>query len=352
MTNHLANGFHPDKDLVFPGRPEHPEMRESVSIWMFEKNGEFGFPRMGIEAEAWSWEDRMFHANFAWADGRVMKGTGRGPAPPAIDADGRPAIFGAGPLTFRCVEPFRRWTLTYDGPVIPGHVTEEIHGGFEEIVGKGGAETRPVRLEAELTMVTPAWGQEFSTDIEKMDAVEAANAQAMGLGYRYEHHFRAVGTLTVDGRERDFEATGTRIHRQSIRRLEGFIGHCWLSAVFPDGSAFGCLAYPPTEEGGDYSYNDAVIYQNGRLYQARIIEAPLLSRLVPHGDDVSVVLESELGRTRIAGETTLVTYRLGNPHIGGMNLQQGGALFTWNGQSAYGMVERSRHESLTVVPDH
>ena len=34
--------------------------------------------------------------------------------------------------------------------------------------------------------------------------------------------------------------------------------------------------------------------------------------------------------------------------MGGLNLQQGAGLFTWDGQRAYGMVERSSHESLTT----
>src|SRR3546814_11822190 len=53
-----------------------------------------------------------------------------------------------------------------------------------------------------------------------------------------------------------FRGTGTRIHRQSIRRLDGFFGHCWLSALFPDGRAFGCLAYPPRSGESEYSYNE------------------------------------------------------------------------------------------------
>jgi hypothetical protein len=169
------------------------------------------------------------------------------------------------------------------------------------------------------------------------------------LTHRFEHHFRAQGVLTIDGRTRDFKGTRTRIHRQSIRRLEGFTGHCWLSALFPDGRAFGCLAYPPLAEKTEYSYNDAVIYQGGRMIPARIRKAPFLCRIVERGDDVSLELESELGVTRVQGVTALSTFRIGNPDIGGLNLQQGGALFTWEGQSAYGMVERSSHESLNTI---
>ena len=340
----LAGGLAVDKDLVLPGQPEHPEMRESVSIWLFDETGAFAFPRGGIEAESQSWDQRLLQANFSFADGRVLSGAGRGPAPSAIDADGRPTVIGAGPLTFRCVEPFKRWTMHFDGPARDGHVREQFDGTF-----KTKTPSTVVKLDVDMTMATPAWVQEFSGDLSKMSAQEAANAQAMGLGYRVEHHFRARGTLEIDGKRRDFRGTGTRIHRQSIRRLEGFFGHCWLSALFPDGRAFGCLAYPPRDGGSEYSYNDAVIYQDGTLYPARIVKAPFLRRIVFEGDDVSVELESALGHTRIEGVTALSTFRIGNPDLGGLNLQQGGARYTWDGQSAYGMVERSSHESLTSI---
>lgn len=340
----LSGGLALEKDLVLPGQPEHPEMRESVSIWLFEESGEFAFPRGGIEAESQSWDNRLLQANFSFADGRVLSGAGRGLAPAAMGDDGRPSIIGAGPLSFRCVEPFKRWTVHFDGPARDGHVSEQIDGRF-----KTKTATTPVKLDVEMTMATPAWVQEVSTDTASMSPQEAANAQAMGLGYRFEHHFRAQGALTIDGRTREFRGTGTRIHRQSIRRLEGFYGHCWLSALFPDGRAFGCLAYPPLAGQTEYSYNDAVVYQDGKLYPARIVKAPFLRRIVFEGDDVSVELQSELGRTRIEGVTALSTFRVGNPDIGGLNLQQGGARFTWDGQSAYGMVERSSHESLTTI---
>jgi prepilin-type processing-associated H-X9-DG protein len=339
----LSGGLAVEKDLVLPGKPQDPEMRESVSVWLFEDGGEFAMPRTGIEAEASSWEDRRLQANFAFADGRVLNGAGRGAAPSAIGPDGRPTVIGAGALTLRCIEPFQRWSVIFDGPALDGHVSEQIDGRFKT---KKPTLTH-VRLEADMTMVTPAWVQEVSGDIAHMTAQEAANAQAMGLGYRFEHHFRAQGTLVIDGRTRDFKGTGTRIHRQSVRRLEGFTGHCWLSALFPDGRAFGCLAYPPRPGSSEYSYNDAAIYQNGRLIRARIRKAPFLRRIVARGDDVSVELESELGITRIAGVSALSTFRIGNPDMGGLNLQQGAGLFTWDGQRAYGMVERSSHESLT-----
>lgn len=70
---------------------------------------------------------------------------------------------------------------------------------------------------------------------------------------------------------------------------------------------------------------------------------------MPHGDDVSVELESELGITRIEGVTTLATFHMGNPGVNGMNNQQSGARYRWDGVSAYGMIERSSPSELCTV---
>src|SRR5262249_46345916 len=160
-----------------------------------------------------------------------------------------------------------------------------------------------------MTMVTPAWVQDNSGDLSKLSAEEAADAAAMGLGYRMEHLFRADCTLEIDGRTRSFKGLGTRVHRQSIRRLDGFFGHCWQSAVFPDGRAFGICVYPPKDDGSE-RYNDAFIYQDGRMYKARSVNTAFLRRIVASGDEAPVELESELGRTFIEGVTTHSTFQI------------------------------------------
>ncbi len=248
-------------------------------------------------------------------------------------------------MTFRCLEPFRRWSVTFDGTAVDGHVSQQIHNTLDP-------ERRcPVGLDAELTMVAPAWVQETSDEtLAALDPAAAADAGFMGIGYRFEQLLRAEGVLRIDGTTRDFRGTGLRIHRQSVRPLGGFRGHCWQSAVFPDGRAFGYIAYPPREDGTD-SYNAGYLYQDGRMYPARATQIPWLRRIVGAGDDVSLELESALGRTRIAGVSALSTFRIGNPDIGGLDLNQGGAHYTWNGQSAWGMIERSSHESLTTLPE-
>ena len=338
----LGNGLTPEQDLAFASKPEHPEMREGVSIWLYDEKGEVGFPRFAIEAEVPTWDTHGIQANIAFPDGRVLVGSGKGPTRSPLDEDGRPTILGAGALTFRCIEPFRRWTMAFDGPAFDGTLDQQIDGSFYA----GGMRT-PVKLDVDMTMVTPAWVAQNPLDTSGMTEVEAANAEAMGLGYRSEHHFRATCRLEVDGKTREFTATGTRIKRQSIRRLADFIGHCWQSCLFPDGRAFGTLVYPPKPgDPAKFSFNDAVIYQDGRLVPAKVIEAKFLARLAPDGEDVSLVVESEFGQTRISGKTAFTTYTLNVKEMGGLNLHQGGALYSWDGQTAYGMIERSSFPSF------
>lgn len=341
----MSGGLPIDYDYVFPERPADPEMRESASIWLFEENGAFGFPRVGVEAEAHSWdENRLYHANFALAGGRALHDTGRAQAPSAVAEDGRPRILGAGPLSFRCVEPFRKWRVSFEGTAADSHVRDLVRGGKYQ-----GCPRAPVKFDVEIEMVTPAWVHDNPPEkLAKLSPQEAEEAGYMGIGWRCEHMFRGEGEFTLDGQTRAFKALGTRVHRQSVRPLGGFRGHTWQSAVFPDGRGFGYIAYPPNEDGSP-SFNDGYVFENGRMYKAKAVKVPWLRRLIGEGDDVALELEYEGGVARIEGATALTTFRVGNPEIGGLNLQQGGARYVWDGQTAFGMIERSAHESQTSL---
>lgn len=334
----MTNGLTPDHDLFFAEKPDDPEMRESTSIWLFEEKGAFGFPRIGIEAEASSWDDRLYQANFALGGGRILDGAGRGPAPSPLAADGRPTILGAGPLRFRCIEPFRRWEMSFDGPAIDGTVAQQIAREIDP------EKRTPVRLEVEMEMATPAWVHDFSPEkVARMSEAERAEATSMGIGWRLEHTFRGTGRLSVDGEMREFRAVGSRIKRQSVRPLTSFRGHCWQSALFPDGRAFGFIAYPPAADGSE-PYNEGYVYQDGKIHPARATRIPWLRRLVEEGDDVSLELESALGATRIEAATALTTFKIMTTADGlpvDFNLHQGGARYTWDGMTSYGMIERS-----------
>ena len=58
------------------------------------------------------------------------------------------------------------------------------------------------------------------------------------------------------------------------------------------------------------------------------------------GEDVTVTLETDRGTTSIHGETILSTFMVLGP-LAGFTLHQSIVRYTWDGESANGMMERS-----------
>lgn len=345
-------GLEPELDIsMLPGKPADPEMRESASIWLYEENGDFGFPRIGIEAVGEVWENHRYDCNFAFRGGRILRTSTRGPTLPTTGAGGRSSVLGAGGIRFECLEPFRKWRVSFDDTACDGRVEDQIRGNFRvyaDAPTDPALKRTPLKFDVELTMVTPAWTQDYRpAALAGMTEAERVDAGLMGYGWRIEHLFRGEGEIAIDGQTRSFRCLGSRIHRQSVRPMGAFRGHCWQSAVFPDGRAFGYIAYPPRDDGS--TYNNGYIYQDGKMHRARATKIPFLRNLMPEGDDVSLELESDLGVTRIDAVTTLSTFHIGNPGVNSMNNQQGGVRYTWDGMTTLGMIERSAPASLTKV---
>ena len=332
----LSGGLAPDMDLFLAEPPGFDWIREGTSFWLYEDAGAFGIPRIGVEGEAWARGGCRYKANLAFADGRVLSDTGTADMRSPLDESGRPTRLGAGPLTFQCLEPYRRWFARFEGDVVDTTVAAQIAGKVDE------ARRIPLRCEIELASVVPPFVQDVSpANFAKMGKGERRDAVSVGLGLRFEQMVRGEGEMTVDGERRSFRVSGMRVKRRSVRTDGLFLrGHCWQSAVFPDGRAFGYLVYPRHDDGFD-PWNHAFIYQDGRIYAGRAVKAPWLTQALVEGDDVGLEIETELGVSRIEGRSALNTFHLDFSDLFGMNLHQGGARYVWDGQASYGMIERS-----------
>jgi len=326
-------------------KPEDPEMRESASLWFYDDSGEIGFPRVGIEAQGAVWDTHRYDANVAFADGRVLRESRRGETRPAIGPDGKPSVLQVDNLAFRVVEPFRKWVVSYDGEATDSTTELMIREKFDT-----GKRAR-LKFEIAIEMAAPAWVQDNTPEkLATMSEQERIDAGLMGYGFRKEQLCLGEGWFELEGERRPLKGRGLRVHRQSVRPMGAFRGHCWQSAIFPDGRGFGYIAYPPLPgEDPNETYNEGYVYQDGQWYPARARKIPFLRNLKVRDDDLSLELESELGVTRIDGVSELTTIRVGNPDTMGLTLQQGGAKYTWDGQTAYGMIERSSLVENTVV---
>jgi hypothetical protein len=334
MTIDVTGGLPIEREYVFPSAPDTPLMRDAVNMWVSDDRGEVGLPRFAVEAAMPDWSHHDLQVNVAFPDGRAYRLRRPYPSLPAVGPDGLATTFGAGPLVFRCVEPFATWTAEFRGTA-----TETTTKA--QIAGEPGGPEVDLEFEVTATMAVPPWvqGTLFPEAAEML--ANSVEGKLMG-GPRYEQLFRAEGAVRVGGQEHTFTGSGLRIRRQGVRDITEFWGHAWQSALFPSGKAFGYIAYPPRPDGSE-SYNEGYLFTgDGGLIPAKVLEAPWLTRLEPNGQDVSVVLESALGVTRIDGETVVSTYELGLPEYPQFPvLTQAGVRYRWEGEEAYGMLERS-----------
>jgi hypothetical protein len=345
MSIDLTGGLDPNRELMFSTRPEDPEMRDSASFWVLDHCGEFGLPRIGIEAVASHWDAHQIQVNVAFADGRVFRLRDDGRAWPVAGPDGRPTVLGAGPLAFTCVRPFDSWTVSFDGQAV--QTTSDAL-----VAGDGEGPVVDLAFQIDATMAAPPWIQGTMLADADRSLKTSIVGDLMG-GPRYEQLFRATGSVRVGGTEQAFTGTGLRIRRQGVRRLDGFWGHCWQSALFGSGKGFGYIAYPPRPD-GEPQYNEGYVFAgDGDLVPARVVEAPWLTRLHPVlGAEVPVVLETAGGIERIDGVTVLSTHNVQRGPVSGEEavktanwsfppLQQAAVRYTWDGEEAMGMLERS-----------
>jgi len=343
MTIDLTGGLDADREFVFAKQPDGPEMRESVNAWIWDDSGTFGIPRIGIEAVADQWETHDIQVNIAFADGRVYNVFGPGPVRDPIAADGRPRILGAGPLSFEMVEPYRHLRMTLDAVATGTTAKAQIEGWMP---GAGGGEQVPVRAEIDIRPAVPPWENGSTSEEARQVLSTQEEGWLMGYPWRFEQLCRASGTITIGDEQHTLNGGANRIRRQSIRRLAKLRGHVWQAGLFPGGRGFGCIGYPPHDDGHP-TYNEGYVFDgHGGLIPARVARAPFLRTLTPHGEDVSLTLETARGTIEIGGETLTSSFMVMPPEVGGgLQLQQALARYTWDGEAGNGMIERS------ITPD-
>jgi hypothetical protein len=276
--------------------------------------------------------------NIATGDGRVFNVFAPGPVHDPLGPDGAPRVLGAGPLAFELVEPFRHWRMRLEGLATETTVEDQIAAKHPT-----SAPNVAIEIEIDITSAVPPWENGALLPEAKRVLDEQDEGALMG-GPRYEQLSRATGTARIGDDEHHIDGGALRIRRQGVRGLATFRGHAWQSAVFPSGRAFGYIAYPPRDDGLP-TYNEGYLFEgDGELTPAWVVDAPWLRRLQPKGQDVSVVLETAHGTTRIEAESALSTFMVMRG-VGATAaypvLQQAITRFTWDGETANGMMERS-----------
>lgn len=344
MAVDLTGGLSDQREYGFDEYPTVPGFRDAVNFWACDDQGRFGLPRCVMESIGPDWQNnRQTTVNVAFPDGRVYsvrdlkcKGpeTHKGP-------DGKATIFGAGDMEFRLIEPFRKWTASFDGECVATTTIDQMNGADH------GADLRKehLEIEIEMDMAVPPWvpTSHLEPGVRAMlTEDEIVYTHEWGDCHRQEQLFTAKGRLKIgQDEEYFFTGTGLRIRRQNIFKLAEFTGHVWQSALFGSGKAFGMNNYAPRSDGKP-SYTEGWVFDGEEVLPARVIRATWLTQLGPKGDDVSLILETKKGFHHIKGETFVSTFEAhGGASDFPLYLQQANVRYTWDGEEAFGMMERS-----------
>ncbi len=322
---------HPSREYVLVDRPDDG-IRDACNVWLEAADGSLGI-RVGIEAVAEEWDNHDIWFDVAFADGRVFSFRGKKPNTTRADEQGKGSIISTDGVHFQCLQPLKTWRVHFEGEA------EELDAG---LLARGAAgfesdqrELTPITLDIELTMAAPAW---IPGTMSPEAAAILAGDDGDFMSPRYEQLCRGEGQIVIANKPLAFIGNGLRIRRTGYRAFSGFRGHCWQSAVFPDGRAFGFNTYPP-EYPGEAHYREGFIVENGVRISATPVEVPWLRQLREKGDDVSFVLQTDNGRQiAIYGETFINTRSRSHKALPAHFpiVQQAHAKYTWDDMTTTG----------------
>jgi hypothetical protein len=337
----LSGGIPVEREYVLVDQPE-PGVRDAVNVWIEEENGAFAM-RLGVEAVSEQWDRHELWLDVALPDGRLYQRRIAADTLPAIGPEGLATIRGTGPMTFRCVEPFRLWTVAFEGEadVLTAQTLIQT-----PIPDESQLLQSDIGIDVAMTMAAVPW---MPGSLLPEAAEALGGEQGDFMSPRYEQLFRCEGSLRIEGHERAFRGNGLRIRRTGFRAFSGFSGHCWQSAIFPSGKGFGFNIYPPRDDGQVAYAEGFIIDESGRRIAARPLEVPWLRKLVTGGESVPFVLETIDGRRVAVDGTTFVNVRSRGHAMLPADfpiVQQAHARYVWDGEETTGMIERSSRPSV------
>jgi hypothetical protein len=344
MTD-LTSGLPPEREQVAQSEPEMPFWAENMMFALYDPTSEVGaMLHLGTRPDEWTmWHDQAYVMLppdlFGTEDGGVAWMWAYHRTAP----ERRP---GGSNITFRCVEPFRRWHIAFDGVMLMTPNDEMTTG-----LAREGAQQRVV-IDLDIQMVAPA----FDLAVAAQQPTARGTWESQGwANSHYQQLYRADGTLRVADTEVEFHGFGWRDHSQGARGAgpqpdkAPWGGHCTAGAVYPDsGRAWSYSRYftPDGVISLDAGY---VVDEAGAFHHARILEAPRLSELELVGEELPVVLEWDGGRLETVIETRRSLWMAMRMHmVVGLDLDGPGMVYVinhgpaeWDGEVGTTYVERS-----------
>ncbi len=241
---------------------------------------------------------------------------------------------GSGMFSMRCEEPWRRWTMRFRGAV------RDVTGA--EL--RAGAVTDQHHHVASLDL---SW--------EAMSPVWDLGARMSGQTWaraHYEQACRVTGALLLGDERWEIDGTGIRDHSRGPRVFGTVREHWWLNGQFPSGRSFAVLQV--LNHGDDVTPLSHGYVSDGKtLEQAEVVDVEVVAADA-HGAPLRtrLRLRAETGEHEITGRILQsMPFGMGSPNelvLGRavsaatpLTLRECQTEYTWDGETAYGLTERS-----------
>lgn len=332
----FSGGLAPDKEAIVAEKPDEPFWAENLLFTAYDPASDIGmWLHLGSVPTEWAmWEDRVL---LCLPEGEGLLTMWAYHYTPQ---DEKPA---GSNLAFRCIEPFRRWKVTFDGFAQPVSDADMQAG----LAPDSGPRKRLI-IDLDVECATPVWDAHTSAHAEggKGEMVSQSWAKE-----HYEQLFRTRGTVRVGDKVYDYDGTGWRDHSRGPRGGSGgeaWGGHVISGALFPSGKAFIFSTYWRPD--GKITLEGAsVVDGDGAFHHAEVLAVPRLGELQMKGEHLPVHLRWDGGEAQLTLETRRSMWTsLGTQLAVGRNEadQRGVYILNfgpceWDGETAQFYMERS-----------
>ena len=344
MTVELRNfssGLAADKEMIVQTPPVEPYWSENLLFALYDAQQDIGmWLHLGTVPNDWElWEDRIF----------LTLPHGGGTLNMAAFHKTVPELRPGGPcLHFRCIEPFRRWVVTYDG--YAHHTSEEdMHAGNYV------SYRRRLQITLEISCTTPVWDAHLAKSVPGKGGMDTQS----WAKEHYEQLFRATGTMRLENQHYDINATGWRDHSRGPRggnTRDPWGGHVIVGCQFDSGKAMIFSQYWKPD-GVLNLTGGAILDEKGEFTLVDVVDAPRLTSLILRGEQLPIHLKWDGGELITQLETTTSVWiprerkhLVGRDNVGKLHdiyvLNWGPV--RWGDETGYAYIERSAH--LNALP--
>jgi len=345
MTADFSSGLAVDKESVVQTAPTEPFWCENLLFCPYDpKSGVAMWLHLGSIPNDWTlWEDRVLVSLPDDQGVLTMWGYYRT----------RPEDRPGGPnQSFKCIEPFRKWRVTFDG--FADHITNEAmtKGGLAPISGR----RKRLTIELDIDYVCPVW--DAQTSAHSAEGRGDMTSQGWAKEH-YEQMYRATGRVKVDQDEWPFDGIGWRDHSRGPRgggTGAPWGGHIIAGGVWPSGrSAIFSSYWGPdgtvTLEGGVLTEKD------GTTHSAALVDPPRLRELVFKGEVLKTGLRYDGGEANFT-LTCDKSIWVSMPDQLAVGVNRAGTGLTyvlnwgpidWDGETGHFYIERSDPLSLPPI---